>query len=151
MSVKEISNKLDLGFHQLIDRYSLQLLELSIGLIYLWFGILKFFPGGSPAEKLAIDTMQVITFHLVNPVLLIKSLAIWEVFIGMALILKFKSRYILYLLLIHMVGTLSPIFIFPEQVFVFPPFGFTLVGQYIMKNLVIISAAFVLFSKRGHS
>ena len=61
MSVKEISYKIELGFHQLLDRYSIQLLELSIGLIYLWFGILKFFPGGSPAEVLAANTMQVIT------------------------------------------------------------------------------------------
>ncbi len=150
MSVKEISYKIELGFHQLLDRYSIQLLELSIGLIYLWFGILKFFPGGSPAEVLAANTMQVITFHLVDPTWLIKALATWEGFIGLCLVLGFKPKYILYLLLIHIGGTLSPIFIFPEQVFVYSPFGFTLVGQYIMKNFIVISATLVIFSKSNN-
>ncbi|UXP31233.1 doxx family protein [Reichenbachiella agarivorans] len=150
MSVKEISDRIDFRFHQLVDRYSLVLLELSIGLTYLWFGILKFFPSSSPAEVLAADTMEIMTFHLVNTGWLIKGLATWEVLIGLSLILRFRSKYVLYLLLVHMGGTLSPMIIFPEQIFVYPPFGFTLVGQYIMKNFIIISAALVIYSKSNN-
>ena len=150
MIVREISNKLDFGFHKLIDRYSIQLLELTIGLIYLLFGLLKLFPGGSPAEELATETMQVLTLNLVDANWLIKTLAIWEGFIGLSLIFRIKSKYLLNILLLHMGGTLSPIFIFPDQVFVYSPFGFTLVGQYIMKNFVIISATLVIFSKSSH-
>ncbi len=42
----------------------LKLLAISIGLIYVWFGPLKFFPELSPAESLATETIDAMTFHL---------------------------------------------------------------------------------------
>ena len=44
-------------------------------------------------------------------------------------------------------GTFLPIFLFPEQVFTTSPLSLSLVGQYILKNLVIIGALFVLYAK----
>lgn len=147
MSVKEISEKLDDGLFIMADRYGLRLLESSIGLIYIWFGVLKFFPNYSPAEVLAGDTLDLITFHLLDKQFLLWILASGELFIGLALILRIKSKYVIWGLLVHMGGTFSPIFIFPEQVFTHPPLGFSMVGQYIMKNLVIVSAALVIYTK----
>lgn len=54
-------------------------------------------------------------------------------------------RIALSLLFLHMACTFTPLLFFPAKSFKFPPYGFTLVGQYIMKNIVIISAALVIF------
>lgn len=147
MSVKEISERIDNGLLVLADKYGVKLLESSIGLIYMWFGLLKFFPNYSPAEALAADTLDVLTLHLFDKHVLLWCLAGGEMLIGLALILKLKSRYVIWGLLVHMGGTFSPIIFFPEQVFSHPPFGFSIVGQYIMKNLVIISATLVIYTK----
>lgn len=149
MSVKELSQKIDDGLLILADKYGFVLLETSIGLIYMWFGLLKFFPNYSPAEVLAGDTLDLLTFHLFDKKILLWLLASWELLIGLALLLRVKSKYLIWGLLLHMGGTLSPLFLFPEQVFTHPPFGFSLVGQYMMKNLVIISAALVIYTKNA--
>ncbi|MDW3212244.1 MAG: doxx family protein [Reichenbachiella sp.] len=149
MSVKELSEKIDDRLFALADRHGMKLLEASIGIIYLWFGGLKFFPNYSPAEVLAGDTLDLITFHLFDKQFLLRVLAFGEILIGLALILRIKSKYVIWGLLVHMGGTFSPIIFFPEQVFTHPPFGFSMVGQYIMKNLVIISATLVIYTKNS--
>ena len=73
-----------------------------------------------------------------------KILSAWECRIGLGLLFGFWMRMTLLLLALQMVGAMSPIFIFPEQVFVKVPWVPTLEGQYIIKNLVLISAGFVL-------
>jgi len=52
-------------------------LSISIGLVYLWFGGLKYFSGFSPAEQLAQDTIAVLTFDLIPPNYSILLLALW--------------------------------------------------------------------------
>src|SRR5262245_57247783 len=46
-------------------RPSITLLRLSLGLVFLGFGVLKFDPGLSPAEGLAKETMDKLTLGLV--------------------------------------------------------------------------------------
>lgn len=147
MSTKELSQQIDSRIFLLAEKYGFVFLSFSIGLIYSWFGVLKFFPGLSPAEVLAGDTLTVMTFGLVPTHWLLWILAAWELLIGMALIFGIRTRLILMLLLLHMMGTLTPFFIFPELTFQQFPFQFSLVGQYIMKNLVIISAAIILYAR----
>jgi len=43
-----------------------------------------------------------------------------------------------------MIGTFTPLFLFPSEVFHIFPVSFTLEGQYIVKNIVIVSAGIVL-------
>jgi uncharacterized membrane protein YkgB len=45
-----------------------------------------------------------------------------------------------------MPGTFLPLILLPEVCFTSFPFGLTLEGQYIVKNLIIISAALVVGS-----
>lgn len=120
------------------------LLRISIGIIFLWFGMLKFFPGLSPAEGLAIDTIKLLTFNLVPNQVIIYGLALWETLIGLGLVFNKFMRETLLLLYLQMVGTLIPIFLFPAEVFTQFPYALTLEGQYIFKNLVLISAGIVL-------
>lgn len=115
-------------------------LTISIGMVYLWFGILKFFPNLSPAEGLAKSTVHALSFGLIPDNISIILLAIWETLVGMALIFNIWRKRAVILALVHMFFTFMPLLFFPEQVFSDGPFYLTLLGQYIVKNLVIISA-----------
>jgi hypothetical protein len=53
-------------------------------------------------------------------------------------------RATLFLLFLQMAGTALPLVVLPEAVWTEFPYGLTLEGQYIVKNLVIIGAALVL-------
>lgn len=127
-----------------MNRHGLLLLRISVGVVFVWFGILKFFPNVSAAEDLAIRTISVLTFGMVPNILIINGLALWEVIIGVGLISGKFMRETLLLLFLQMLGTFTPIFLFPSEVFNQIPFAPTLEGQYIIKNIVIISAAIVL-------
>jgi len=125
-------------------RHGIRLLRISVGVVFFWFGVLKFFPNLSPAQELAADTTSVLTFGMVSPAVSLPVLAAWESVIGLGLILGVFTRTVLLLLFVQMLGTISPMFIFPEKVFTHIPYAPTMEGQYIIKNLVLISAAVVI-------
>ena len=127
-----------------MNRYGLLLLRISVGIVFVWFGVLKFFPGVSAAQDLAIRTIELLTFGLVPETIIINGLALWEVLIGIGLISGKFMRETLLLLFLQMIGTFTPIFLFPNEVFNQIPYAPTLEGQYIIKNIIIISAAIVL-------
>jgi len=126
----------------------INLIAISIGMVYLWFGLLKFFPNVSPAEELAKNTVDQLTFGLLPTNFSYILLAIWETVIGILLLLNLYNRVVIIAALIHMVFTFSPIFFFPELIFKEVPFSLTLVGQYITKNIIIVSALLLLFTKK---
>lgn len=120
-------------------------LRISLGICFLWFGMLKFFSGMSPAEQLAIMTMDILTFGLIPSMVAIKLLAFWEVVIGIGFLLGKQIKWVLALFLVHMVLTFSPLFMFPEICFTQVPFALTLVGQYIVKNAVLIMGGVIIY------
>jgi len=138
------TRKIDVRIRAWMRKNAPVLLRWSVGIIFLWFGALKFFQGASPAESLAIDTIRLLTFGWFSDALIINGLALWEVVVGIGLITGFFLREIILLLFLQMLGTLSPIFLFPEEVFVQIPFVLTLEGQYIVKNLVLMSAGIAI-------
>jgi len=125
-------------------RYGIIFLRISMGIVFLWFGALKFFPGLSPAADLATRTIERLTFGLIAPDVSILILAAWECLIGLGLISGYFMRATLLLLFLQMIGTISPLFLFPQEVFNVFPYAPTLEGQYIIKNLVLISAGLVI-------
>ena len=125
-------------------RYGILLLRLSVGIVFLWFGVLKFFPGLSPAEGLAARTISTLTLGIIPPDTAVLMLAIWESVIGLGLILGIFLRATLLLLFLQMLGTITPLFLFPSEVFLRIPYAPTLEGQYIIKNLVLITAGLVI-------
>src|SRR3954466_5518029 len=120
------------------------LLRVSLGIVFLWFGALKFLPAYSPAEELAGVTIAKLTFGLIEPNAAVGLLAVWETAIGLALVLGVHLRLALGLLFLQMAGTLTPLALFPSLTFTTFPFAPTMEGQYILKNLVLISAAIVV-------
>jgi uncharacterized membrane protein YkgB len=125
-------------------RYGILLLRISLGIVFFWFGILKYFPGLSPAQDLAARTIERLTFGLVTENLALPILATWECLIGLGLITGKAMRVTLLLLFIQMLGTITPLFFFPQESFMVFPYAPTLEGQYIIKNLVLISAGIVI-------
>lgn len=123
-------------------RNAITLTRIALGLVFLWFGVLKFFPGLSPAEDLVRRTIA--EFPLVPVGLGLNVLAAWEVAIGLGLLFGRFLRLTLLLLFLQMPGTMLPLFFFPEETFVRFPYAPTLEGQYIFKNFVLIGAALVI-------
>ncbi len=126
------------------DKIKNKLLSISIGITYIVFGVLKFFPNVSPAEELAESTISLLTFELIPNQISIVLLAFWETMIGIFLILNSSIKIILNLAIIHILLTFSPLFFFPEDIFDFNTPTFSLLGQYIFKNIIILSCLTVL-------
>jgi uncharacterized membrane protein YkgB len=125
-------------------RNGVLLLRLSIGIIFFWFGFQKFFPGISSAEDIATRTIEVVTFGIVSHPVSMPLLAAWEVLIGLGFLTGKYLRATIVLLYLQMAGTITPLFIFPEETFFMVPFVPTIEGQYIIKNIVFITGAMII-------
>jgi uncharacterized membrane protein YphA (DoxX/SURF4 family) len=123
---------------------SVPVLRITLGVVFLWFGVLKFFPNLSPAEELAARTIEAISFGVVKPSVSLPVLAAWECAIGLGLILGRFLRATLALLALQMLGTFLPLILFPQETFTVFPIAPTLEGQYIIKNVVLVGAAIVV-------
>ncbi|MBW7907104.1 MAG: hypothetical protein LC135_11840 [Phycisphaerae bacterium] len=131
-------DRLDRRISQAMRRIGPWLLRISLGIVFIWFGALK--PLGlSPANELVART--VVWFP---PGVFLPILGAWEVAIGVCLLLKPLNRVGILLLLLQMPGTMLPLVLLPDVCFVHVPFVPTIEGQYIIKNLVLISAAIVV-------
>ncbi len=144
MTYPQWFDRLDQRITHWMARYGVLLLRISLGIVFFWFGFLKFFPGLSPAQDLATRTIEILTFGLLRPQLSIYILVTWECLIGLGLITGWFMRATLLLLFLQMMGTITPIFFFPAEVFTRIPYAPTLEGQYIIKNMVLISAGLVI-------
>ncbi|MCT7536680.1 DoxX family membrane protein [Aliarcobacter butzleri] len=124
---------------------TIKLMRLSLGIIFVWYGMLKFFPTLSPAEDLAIRTIDIMFFHLIDGSLSIKLLAILEVAIGIGFLSGYYTKLVTIIFLGHMICTFASLFILPEFSFTQAPYAFTLVGQYIVKNIVFILVGIIIY------
>lgn len=120
------------------------IIAVTVGIIYLWFGALKFFPGLSPAEELAIDTISQLTFFQIPSKISITLLAIWETLLGLVFLINIYRLFTIRVAYVHLALTFSPFLLFPELTFENPPFGFSLLGQYIAKNIILVAALITL-------
>ncbi len=140
-SINKLLENLDATAIKLMDKFGVTLLRYSLGIIYIWFGGLKVVEL-SPAQELVENTV----YWFENPKTFVPILGIWEVVIGITMCIKPLIRVSIFLLLVQMPGTFLPLVLFPEVCFTNFPFGLTLEGQYIVKNLIIISSALVIGS-----
>ncbi len=122
-----------------MSRIGLPILRVGLGLVFFWFGALKLAPGLSPAEGLVRDTV-----FFLDAAWFVPFLGIWEMIIGLGLVINRYMRVVLLLIFIQMGGTLLPLLVLPEVVWVKFPHVLTIEGQYIIKNVVLIGAALVL-------
>ncbi len=125
----------------LLNRYSVGFLRVSLGLVFLAFGVLKFFPGLSPAEDIAAATIDRLTFGLIGGETAVLMTAVLETFIGLTLVTGKFVRLGLVVLAGAFVGIVSPLVLFTDELF---PHGPSLMGQYVLKDIVLVAAALVV-------
>lgn len=126
---------LDRRIATLMARYGMPLLRCSLGAVFFWFGALKLF-GLSPAYELVRDTVYWFDAETFVPIL-----GVWEMLIGVGLFFRPLVRAALLLLFLQMPGTILPLILLPDACWNPFPYGLTMEGQYIIKNLVLIAAA----------
>jgi len=131
-------NPIDRAIATFMDRIGVRLLRWSLAVVFIWFGTLKLVDM-SPAHDLVRDTVTWMPFDIFYPIL-----GVWEVFIGLFLLYRPTIRIAVLLLFLQMPGTALPLFVLPEVTFTNFPFGLTLEGQYIIKNLTLVAAAMVV-------
>ena len=123
-----------------MERWGLLLLRVSLAVVFIWFGALK------PFRISSADDLIARTVYWFDPDWFIPVLGVWEVLIGVCLLVRPLIRAALLLLFVQMPGTFLPLVLLPERCFVHVPYAPTVEGQYIVKNLVLISAAIVVGS-----
>lgn len=124
-----------------LRRHSVDALRISVGLVFLTFGALKFVPGASPAEALAVRTIDTLSFGIVSGDLARLTTAVAETFIGATLVSGLLLRAGLAVLALSLVGIVSPLVLFSAQLFPGTP---TLEGQYVLKDIVLIASGLVI-------
>ena len=126
-------------------RWSIPAIRISFGIIFIWFGILKLFDVSS-AESLLKTTVVWLPF--VSPKFWLIIIGKREVIIGVTFLFYQTTKVAIALLFLQMFGTFMPLVLLPEITFqnrnILTP---SLEGQYIIKNVMIISAALVLGGK----
>lgn len=137
-------DRLDRRITRWMAQNGITLLRISLGIVFFWFGVLKFVPGLSPADELATRTITTLSFGLVGPEVSRPVLALWECVIGLGLITGWFMRGTLLLLFVQMLGTVTPLFLFRAETWSIFPIVPTLEGQYIIKNIVLVSAGLVI-------
>ena len=139
--MKKIFNTLYYKFSSLVEKHSVCIMRVALAIVYIWFGTLKVF-GMSPAGELVEKTV-----YWFKPELFIPILGICEIIIGIGLLIKRFIPITIVLLLLHMAATFFPVFILQMDCFDIFPYCPSLVGQYIIKNLVLISGALIISGK----
>jgi putative oxidoreductase len=120
------------------------ILRLSMGLIFLGFGLLKFFPGVSPAEGMAVATFGQLTLGLLPDEVSRLMVATFETVLGVLLLTGWVPRIALTMLALQIVGILSPLVLLSGELFAGPFGAPTLEGQYVLKDLILAAAALVI-------
>ena len=142
-----VFDRLEAGINRWLARYSIPLLRVSLGFVFLAFGLLKFVPDLSPAEGLATQTMDKLTLGIVPDGVGLVLVAALETAIGLCLVTGKYLRLGLVLLGVAMVGVLSPLVLLTDDLFrardLYAP---TLAGQYVLKDVVLLAAGLVVMA-----
>lgn len=126
----------------LLAAHSITVLRVSLGVVFLVFASFKFVSGASPAEDLAVATVDQLTFGMVSGDAALLMTALMETFIGLTLLTGRFLKLGLLVLAGALAGIMSPLVLFPDQMWA--DNGPTLMGQYVFKDIVLVAGALVV-------
>jgi putative oxidoreductase len=135
--------------HRWLVAHSIAILRVSLGAVFLGFGVLKFFPGVSPAQNLVESTTHLLMLGLIPGGVALVIVATMECIIGLCLVTGRAMRGAVYLLGAQLIGILSPLVLLTSRLFHGPHGAPTLEGQYVLKDVIIVGAALVLAATIG--
>ncbi len=118
------------------------LVRIPLFIIFFWFGFLKIVHL-SPAQELVKDTVYWMPFF--DATIWTVIIGYWEILIAVFFLFRKTTFIAMILLLLQMTGTFLPLVILPDVTFQNSnPLLPTLEGQYIIKNIIIITAALII-------
>ena len=133
--------EVDAGVIGVLRRVAVPLLRVSLGLVFVWFGLLKVFEV-SPVSELVASTV-----YWFDALWVVPALGVVEVFVGTCLLLGRLMRLTLLLFALQMVGTFLVLIVQPDIAFQRGnPLLLTVEGEFVVKNLVLLSAGMVVGS-----
>lgn len=139
--LQEWWDRLDSRMIGFMGAYGIRLLRVSLGLVFLWFGLLKVI-GRSPVEELVADTVFWLPETWVVPIV-----GAWEMAVGLGLLLAVVLRLVLLLFWVQMAGTFLVLVLHPGLAFQEGnPLLLTVEGEFVVKNLVLITGGIVVGS-----
>ncbi len=139
-----LSNKLtkvEEAFGAWASAHGLAILRVALGIVFVWFGLLKFCPGLCDVEWPTAKTMQLLTFGLIPAKICLRILAAVESGIGVGLIAGRWMRVVTLCLMLYLFGTFLLLILFRGELWKHFPYAPTLVGEYMLKSLVLVAAA----------
>ncbi|WP_460674414.1 hypothetical protein [Larkinella ripae] len=139
-------DRLDTRMNRWLVIHSIPLLRLGMGIVFLGFGFLKFFPGISPIEVLATKTTSVLTLGGLRGHSAMHFVAALECIIGICFISGRFLRIGVWLMGAQMIGAMSPLVIYFGELFPGPTHAPTLAAQYIIKDIILVAAGLVIAS-----
>ena len=138
-SAWSLIDRVDLVIIPFLRSWAVPLLRVSLGVVFVWFGMLKILDV-SPVAGLVANTV-----YWFDPDAFVTVLGVFEVTVGILLLLGRALRVTLLLFVLQMIGTFLTFVILPQVTFRDGnPFLLTVEGEFVVKNLVLISAALVV-------
>ena len=139
MTLPERWRQLDQWMIRFMAAYGIRMLRISLGIIFVWFGLLKVI-GKSPVMELVAKTVYWVPPHLFVP-----FLGFWEMVVGAGLLFGMALRFTLFLFWLQMAGTFLVLIFRPDIAFqAGNPLLLTTEGEFVIKNLILIAAGLVV-------
>jgi putative oxidoreductase len=133
--------RLDQQIRATLGRMGIPLLRISLGIVFIWFGVLKI-TGETPVTELVAKTV-----YWVDPDWFVPFLGVIELLVGIGLLFNRALRVVLFLFIGQMLGTFLVLVLEPQVAFQDGnPFLLTVEGEFVIKNLVLLSAGLVVGS-----
>ncbi len=147
VSLFERFDRLDTALNRWLVANSIGFLRVSTGFVFLAFGFLKFFPGLSPIEDLAGRTASALSLGMLTPAAAMVAIATLECAIGLCFVTGRFLRVAVWLMGAQMMGAMSPLALYPGELFSGPSHAPTLAAQYIAKDVILVAAGLVIAAK----
>ena len=139
MDFRGLWGRLDQGMIRFMAGYGSRILRVCLGIVFVWFGLLKVI-GRSPVAELVARTVYWVPSQLFVP-----FLGGWEIAVGIGLLLAVALRLTLFLFWLQMAGTFLVLVVKPAIAFQGGnPLLLTTEGEFVIKNLVLIAAGLVV-------
>ena len=145
-SLLTLYRRLDRAIVAFMNAWGIRLLRLALALTFIWFGALKVL-NVSPVADLVAQTVYWLPAAWVVPLL-----GWWEIAVGLGLLFRFALRLTLLFFFLQMAGTFLVLIVHPDLSFQNGnPLLLTVLGEFVIKNLVLLNAGLVVGSTVGRS
>jgi uncharacterized membrane protein YkgB len=127
---------------QAASRYTVPLLRISLGIVYIWFGALKV-GDATPVGQLVAKTVPFLPEKFFVP-----ALGVFEVLLGLGLIVGRYLGIVALLMVGHLAGTFLVLVTQPQEAFQHGnPLMLSMTGEFVVKNVVLITAGLLLATR----